>query len=55
MSLLYSFYIARLQEAMENGFAHTDLDEYDLMLDLQYHGRNIKVEEGGRMARKLKK
>ena len=40
---------------MENGFAHTDMEQYDLMFDQNYHGRNIKVEEGGKVARKIKK
>lgn len=40
---------------MENGFAHTDSEQYDLMFDQHYHGRNIKIDEGGRTAHKIKK
>lgn len=40
---------------MENGFAYTDCEEYDLMFDQHFHGRNIKIEEGGRIAHKVKK
>ncbi len=40
---------------MENGFAHTDLEQYDLMFDQHFHGRNIKIDEGGRIAHKIKK
>lgn len=40
---------------MENGFSHTDLEQYDLLFDQHYHGRNIKIEEGGRIATKIKK
>lgn len=40
---------------MENGFAHTDLEDYDLVFDRHYHGRNIKISEDGKSAQKSKK
>lgn len=40
---------------MENGFAHTDSEHYDLMFDQHFHGKNIKIDEGGRTAHKIKK
>lgn len=40
---------------MENGFAHMDLEEYNLLFDQHYHGRNLKIDEGGRVALKIKK
>ena len=40
---------------IENGFAHNDMEEYDLMFDHHFHGRNIKIDEGGRTAHKIKK
>ena len=32
-----------------------EMDVYDLVFDHQYHGRNIKIEDGGRAAQKMKK
>ena len=32
-----------------------ELQVYDLVFDHQYHGRNIKIEDGGRAAQKMKK
>lgn len=32
-----------------------EMDMYDLVFDHQYHGRNIKIEDGGRSAQKMKK
>ena len=40
---------------MENGFAHTDSEHHNLMFDKHFHGRNIKIDEGGRTAHKIKK
>ena len=32
-----------------------EMDIYDLVFDHQYHGRNIKIEDGGQSAQKMKK
>ena len=40
--------IARMGEEIE-------MQVYDLVFDHQYHGRNIKIEDGGRAAQKMKK
>ena len=32
-----------------------EMQVYDLVFDHQYHGRNIKIEDGGRAAQKMKK
>jgi hypothetical protein len=40
---------------MENGFAHMDSQHYDLTFDRHFHGKNIKIDESGRTAHKIKK